>query len=306
MFRFAPACLWALVLVFTVYTQTVELAPTYDQCQVTRFRIVDETFDSQEWLDWTTFRRTLWDKDIIARRSVISAEVSEIPCAIKGCCNALLGLRPNTTDIHVFEQVVVKNIYAGLYNAFEAINPQYIIDAGGNIGLSTLTFALLFPEAKVIAVEPDRDNFMMLRMNTARFLNVFPANVGLWDKHTRLTVNSAEKGAWGMVFEETSSQSETSIHATTIERLLRAHRFPRVDIAKIDIEGAEGKALHPSAGLTWINTAQLIIFELHDHMAGMYGLQQVSDVVEKAMAGRSFSTFRDKEHSVYLSDAVRL
>jgi FkbM family methyltransferase len=44
-----------------------------------------------------------------------------------------------------------------------------VIDCGANIGLSTLYFLTRFPNAHLIAIEPDPDNFKMLAGNTAGF-----------------------------------------------------------------------------------------------------------------------------------------
>ena len=42
-----------------------------------------------------------------------------------------------------------------------------IIDGGANVGLSLRGFARDFPQAHVIAVEPDDDNFRVLAANAA-------------------------------------------------------------------------------------------------------------------------------------------
>src|SRR5438874_855278 len=37
-----------------------------------------------------------------------------------------------------------------------------IIDGGGNIGLSAIWFALKFPKAKILVLEPDQENYTLL------------------------------------------------------------------------------------------------------------------------------------------------
>ena len=39
--------------------------------------------------------------------------------------------------------------------------------AGGNAGFSTLIFKLLWPEAVVVGLEPDPDNYEVYKRNTA-------------------------------------------------------------------------------------------------------------------------------------------
>src|SRR5687767_864934 len=71
-------------------------------------------------------------------------------------------LRSNTTDPGIFGQVFIARQYEIPYS-FE---PKTIIDAGANTGLSALYFADRFPNANIIALEPDKDNFEIALQNT--------------------------------------------------------------------------------------------------------------------------------------------
>ena len=89
-------------------------------------------------------------------------EVSELP----GFAELRLLLRPNSSDSYVFEQVIEHLEYLPLYNYIEAgkfkskINT--IIDAGANIGLTTLFFRHYFPTANIISIEADYFNSLVL------------------------------------------------------------------------------------------------------------------------------------------------
>ena len=61
-----------------------------------------------------------------------------------------------------------------------AESPQVIVDAGAYTGLSTAFFALRYPAAKIIAIEPDEANFELLLRNTAAFANVQAVRAALW------------------------------------------------------------------------------------------------------------------------------
>ena len=58
--------------------------------------------------------------------------------------------------------------------------PRVVVDAGANIGLSTVFFANKFPQAKIVAIEPEPSNFAMLRDNVAPYPNVTPVQAALW------------------------------------------------------------------------------------------------------------------------------
>lgn len=65
-----------------------------------------------------------------------------------------LFVRPGTTDVDVVWQLFVHNDDEFLYD----INwtPSTILDAGGNVGIATILFAHLFPEATIVVIEPVR------------------------------------------------------------------------------------------------------------------------------------------------------
>lgn len=59
------------------------------------------------------------------------------------------------------KEIFGENCY---YTELDADIP-IIIDAGAHIGLTTLYFKQLYPEAKIIALEPQGDNFLLLERN---------------------------------------------------------------------------------------------------------------------------------------------
>lgn len=44
--------------------------------------------------------------------------------------------------------------------------PSFLLLAGANVGFSTILFKMLWPEAVVVALEPDSSNFEQLKINT--------------------------------------------------------------------------------------------------------------------------------------------
>ena len=50
---------------------------------------------------------------------------------------------------------------------YSSCEPAAALHAGGNVGYTALQFSLLFPNATIITVEPDPDNFVQLKKNIA-------------------------------------------------------------------------------------------------------------------------------------------
>ena len=147
-------------------------------------------------------------------------------------------LRPGTSDDDVFTQIFVGKEYG----IDIGIVPENIIDAGANIGLSTIWFKNKYPDAKIIAVEPDEDNVAMVKCNTQYYDNVFVIQAALWNKQTSVSISDKRgMGKWSLIAEE-SGCNEIKGHKTptvTIDEIMQQFDLQSIDLLKMDIESAE-------------------------------------------------------------------
>ena len=69
-------------------------------------------------------------------------------------------IRGGSTDFVALKQIFVQ----GEHSYLEHIRhrPRVVLDAGANVGFSSVYFNLLFPTARIYALEPDEDNYNML------------------------------------------------------------------------------------------------------------------------------------------------
>ena len=146
-------------------------------------------------------------------------------------------------------------------------NVPVIIDAGANIGASTLLFARAFPDCEVYAVEPDRGNYAMLEANTRECSNVLTFRAGIWDRPTNLGMQWEKETGWAQQVEETDASDLPGI---TVGQLLAMDPKARPLIVKMDIEGAEIQALRSNNG--WVDQVPLMIFEAHDNLHHWLGM----------------------------------
>ena len=84
--------------------------------------------------------------------------------------------RPGTSDEYVVNAIFKTQEYLLQLKNFQ---PKLILDCGGNIGCSAVYFAVKYPSAKIYCVEPQKDNFTLLKMNTKFYANVFPCQFGI-------------------------------------------------------------------------------------------------------------------------------
>jgi FkbM family methyltransferase len=78
-------------------------------------------------------------------------------------------------------QVILRNEFWFLKTLFPLgkRQPTNILDLGGNCGMATLYMATLFPNSRVVLVEPSIDNFLTARVNTAHIPNVFQEHAAI-------------------------------------------------------------------------------------------------------------------------------
>lgn len=170
-------------------------------------------------------------------------------------------LRPSSTDKSVFASVFLQNQYDVPIN-FE---PASIVDLGANIGLSAIYFAERFPNAQIVGLEPDKENFEIAQRNTESYKNIELFNKGVWNKEAYIDIVDANSRKDAFMVVETASPTSASIEAVSIGHIMQQQEWKTIDILKIDIEGSE-KELFAENIEPWLPYAKLIFVEVHDHM----------------------------------------
>ena len=181
-------------------------------------------------------------------------------------CKNPLFVRIPTTDLGVYKKVFIKKEY--LFSTKG--NPETIVDAGANIGLAALYFANRYPAARIIAIEPEESNFDLLVENTSLYPNIIPLKAALWHENARISLTDPGMGKWGFRTEAVNIDKSTSLNfresvtAITVDQLMKDYGLSKIDILKIDIEGAEKEVFSNTS--KWITQVNSIIIELHDWM----------------------------------------
>lgn len=193
-------------------------------------------------------------------------------------------MRPNGSDLEVILQIFLDRDYdlsrfqpykLHVSDLCQRIrregNVPLIIDAGANIGASTLWFAVNFPDCQVFAVEPDLGNFATLKKNSEGVPNIRLFNAGLWDTPTALSPVIENGTGWGCRVAE-KPDGKTKVPSITVPELLAKDERLRPVIVKIDIEGAETEVLRSNN--EWVDEIPLLIFESHDNLWHWLGTWQ--------------------------------
>ena len=192
-----------------------------------------------------------------------------------------VNVRPGTSDADV-----MWDTFAAAYHLPppEAAPFRVIVDLGANIGLTAAHFAVLFPRARIVAVEMDP----MLAAIAAEHCQPWA---------DRITVISG--AAWshdGLVRYEIVKGEEFGAHITdegeaeavaySLKTLFA--EFDVVDYLKMDVEGAERLILTAAQPDHWPAKVRTIKVEVH----GDFGVADCVHELERL----GFSTKIDKRH----------
>lgn len=194
-------------------------------------------------------------------------QIKEIGIDIPGI-ESTVYIRSEHTDSVVFGKIFLRQEY--LPRNFPIPNESVlnIIDAGANVGYATLWFRLQYPNARIIAIEPDPTNFAQLKRNCGNLPNVELIQGALWGQDGELALQFEHRakslGSWGTRTVPPGSVTGTErIRALTLDTIMEHHGLVSIDYLKLDIEGAE-KDVFECQTNAWLAKTRLIVAEFHD------------------------------------------
>lgn len=172
--------------------------------------------------------------------------------------------RPKSSDVHTFREIFLREEYA--IKLPDNVIPKIIIDAGANIGFTTLFFAKCYPTARIISLEPDQKNFELLKKNTLGYPNITPILAALWNKKGTIEIMDRGYGVRGFMVENSNSTNTVaSMSSTTLAELILEYKIQTIDILKMDIEGSEKEVFSVDTE-KWLPITKCLVIELHDRM----------------------------------------
>lgn len=204
-------------------------------------------------------------------------------------------IRGNSSDAEVFSQIYIQTESACLLD-LKAVD--LVIDAGANVGYSSLYFLSHFPDCQVVAIEPDPANFAALRENLAPYgSRVTLHNCGIWSKPAQLAIESShyrDGREWTRQVRECEPGEQGDITAITIPQILQQSGRDRLSLLKMDIEGAEAVVFADAACRDWLARTEAVAIELHDDTS--FG--QATDLFHEAIRNQHFQISHSGELTI--------
>jgi FkbM family methyltransferase len=170
-----------------------------------------------------------------------------------------------------YNEIISTEIYAFKNNS----EKPFIIDCGANLGLSIYFFATAYPNATIIAFEPDKAIYNVLEKNKTTFglNNVTLYKKAVWDTETILKFYT-DNGMGGTV--ETSYSNQTPVEIETLR--LASFLDRKVDMLKLDIEGAEYTVLKDC--IPYLKNVENIFVEYHSFIDKEQHLEDILQLLK--------------------------
>lgn len=140
------------------------------------------------------------------------------------------------------------------------------VDIGANIGKYSIVLGRQLKKGKVVSIEAERGNFETLKKNIGlnKLENIFPMNVACSNKEGKLTFYIDPYSTGGHSLKPLKENKKVEVDAKKLDSILKILKIKKVDLIKIDVEGAELEVLK-GATSTLKKSHPKIIFEAWDN-----------------------------------------
>jgi FkbM family methyltransferase len=186
-------------------------------------------------------------------------------------------IRTGTADKKVFDQVMLYGEYQPMVEVIkskgEENSVKKIVDAGSNIGLTSIFFKKNYPAAIIMSIEADENNFNHQKKNIE--LNGFKNTVklfrnALWKNNTDILYisNDFRDGESWSKSVSLDQNGNSSVKALTIRDIKNLYnKEDIIDILKIDVEGAEAELFSDQDFVMVLKTSvKFLCLEIHDEL----------------------------------------
>lgn len=199
--------------------------------------------------------RKIWD----LRKMRGQASDKVVTITLMPLQGATVHLRAGTSD-----PIVVHETFLKLYHLppGEIGDVRSVLDLGANIGMTAAHFAVLFPQARIMAVELDATTAHIATLNTSRWRDRCTLlNGAVWTRDEKVVFGRTAGDEYGTRIGGKGDQFEAQ--GISIDTLIDMLGVDEVDFVKMDVEGAEIQLLRENNG--WTRRVRSMLIELHGY-----------------------------------------
>jgi FkbM family methyltransferase len=208
------------------------------------------------------------------------------------------------SDYEVFKQIFNFKEYNVVLNLIDFnLNVQkekIIIDAGANVGYTSVFFSQYLSNVKIYGIEPSKSNFDMYQKNVSLLSN--SENVTIYNRALSEKANSkyiiereyGDKKDWAITTKEDEGGE---IKGITINEIISENNLEYISLLKIDIEGAERFIFKRGQDVSFLKITQVVAIEIHDEY-------NIRDEIYTVLQSNGFFLFEVSETTIGLNKNI--
>lgn len=185
-------------------------------------------------------------------------DTSEIEVRMRGDGGPVT-CRLRRSDVFTLSEIFAEGVYL---RALPLPTRPFVVDAGANVGIASVWFKARCPGARIAAFEPDADNARLARTNLAPFADCEVHEVALDRECGTATLFRGDHDAVHSLVDDSAGAGAAVVRTTTLAAFLDGRDERRIDVLKLDVEGAELRVLEGMG--EWIARTDVVIGELHE------------------------------------------
>ena len=205
-------------------------------------------------------------------KSILTFEKNDIGYTLKLKDGSEIMIRDKkSSDFDVFEQVYTTGEYDIVLNMLrlnhQSNSSKNIIDAGANIGLTSIYFANNLENVQLFSIEPSKESIEVFEKN--RMLMKSPECITIYNN--ALSEKPGAKFKIGNDFRDrrdwalfTIEDPRGEIEGVTINEIVIDNNLTSIAFLKIDIEGAERLIFKAGSDFSYLEITEIIAIEIHD------------------------------------------
>jgi FkbM family methyltransferase len=187
-------------------------------------------------------------------------------------------LREVGTDVLTFDEVLVEQVYKSVLPYLREC--AYVVDLGANIGLTSLYFASCYAGCKLIAVEPNPSTYDVLCANLSALVKAGRCKTlraAIWGSETVLVADEPKNPEHYSAFATRQASGPApvgdEISGMPLPQIMAQAGFERIDLLKVDVEGAEVELF--KGDLEWLRSVECIAIEFHEGSREAIGFDDI-------------------------------
>ncbi len=195
-------------------------------------------------------------------------------------------------ELAILKEVFLDRIYTLPEDIAQSVG--VVVDAGANIGLTALFYALTYPHAHVYAFEPEPATFALLEKNVKQVplnnVHLFKTALAGSEKVLDFFVHPT-RNLEHSFFNIHTASSKIQVSALSVDSLFDYLGVKKIDVLKLDVEGAEFEIIK---NLTRLKDVGFIMGEIHadialqgpEHIVNSLARSHTTTLVPLATPGR--------------------